>query len=131
MSRAVGEWIGRDDDTPVPLRVRVRVFERYEGRCYLTGRKIRAGEKWQIEHRIALANGGENREGNLAPALVEPHAEKTKADVALKSKIARTRAKHLGLWKAKTRGFDQRLRKRMDGTVELRETTTKTERREV
>lgn len=110
--RATEEWIGKTDDAAIPLRVRVRVFERYEGRCYLSGRKIKPGEKWEVEHVIALCNGGEHREKNLAPALAAPHAEKTKADVALKSKIARTRAKHLGQWpkgpKIPSRGFQKR-----------------------
>lgn len=110
MTRSVEEWIGKTDDTPVPLRVRVRVFERYEGRCYLSGRKIRGGEAWQIEHVIAIINGGQNREGNLAPALKAPHREKTDADLKIKTKIARVRAKHLGQWpkgqKIASRGFD-------------------------
>ena len=35
---------------------------------------------------------------NLAPALAEPHREKSAGDMALKSKIARVRAKHLGIF---------------------------------
>lgn len=110
MSRMVPEWIGATDDTPVPPRVRLRVFERYEGRCYLTGRKIRPGDAWQCDHIIAIINGGANREGNLAPLLTDRHREKTAEDLAIKSKTARTRAKHLGIWKTngpkiKSRGF--------------------------
>lgn len=96
--RSVPEWIGATADTPVPPRVKARVFEAHGGRCYLSGRKIAAGEKWQIEHRIAIINGGENRENNLAPALEAPHREKTDEDLRTKSKIARTRLKHLGQW---------------------------------
>lgn len=96
--REVPEWQGATDDTPVPLRVRVRVFERYEGRCYLSGRKIQAGEVWELEHIRAICNGGENRESNLAPALKDKHREKTVADLAEKSKTARMKAKHLGQW---------------------------------
>lgn len=103
MSRAVEEWIGKSDDTPIPPRVRLRVFETHNGVCYLSGRKIRAGEAWECDHIIALVNGGENRESNLAPALKQAHREKTNADVALKAKIARVRAKHLGISKPKTR----------------------------
>jgi 5-methylcytosine-specific restriction protein A len=33
MTREVPEWIGATDDAAIPARVRVRVFERYEGRC--------------------------------------------------------------------------------------------------
>jgi hypothetical protein len=73
MSRKVEEWIGKTPDTPAPPRVRLRVFERHNGICYLSGRKIMAGDKWEIEHPQALINGGENRESNMAPALVGPH----------------------------------------------------------
>lgn len=47
---------------------------------------------------MALINGGQHRESNLAPALREVHREKTADDVAIKSKTARMRAKHLGVW---------------------------------
>lgn len=113
MSRELPEWIGRTDNTPVPPRVRLRVFEAYGGRCYLSGRKIMAGDKWEIEHKLAIILGGENRESNLAPALVGPHKLKSRVDVALKSKIARTRQKHLGNFpkspsRIQSRGFQKR-----------------------
>lgn len=95
--RAVPEWVGATPDTPVPPRVKLRVFEAYCGRCYLSGRKIMPGDKWDAEHKIAIINGGENRERNLAPALKAPHAEKTKRDLKTKSKTARMKAKHLGV----------------------------------
>ena len=98
MTREIPEWIGRSDDERVPARVKLRVFEAYGGRCYLSGRKIMAGDKWEVEHKLAIILGGENRESNLAPALVGPHKLKTKVDLALKSKIARVKAKHLGVW---------------------------------
>lgn len=101
MSREVPEWIGSSPDAKVPPRVKIRVFEKFHGRCYLSGRKILAGEAWELEHIIALCNGGEHRESNFAPALGEPHKVKTKADVAEKSKVARVRKKHLGLMKSK------------------------------
>jgi 5-methylcytosine-specific restriction endonuclease McrA len=103
--RAVPEWRGKSDDTAIPARVKLRVFEKYKGTCYLSGRKILAGDKWEVEHIIALANGGEHREDNLAPALIEPHKEKTKADRKITSKIARVRKKHLGLIKPKGRSM--------------------------
>jgi 5-methylcytosine-specific restriction endonuclease McrA len=100
MSRKIRqEWIGRTDDSRPPPHVRVRIFERHDGICYLSGRKIKAGEAWQCDHIIALINGGENRESNLAPALVDPHKVKTKSDVAEKSRTYRKRAKHLGVRK--------------------------------
>lgn len=102
MSREVPEWIGKTPDTPAPPRVRLRVFERYKGICYLSGRKIMAGDKWQLEHPQAIINGGENRESNMAPALVEPHKVKTAADLKQKSKDYRVRAKHNGIKKPRT-----------------------------
>lgn len=109
--REVPEWIGKTPDTPIPPRVRDRVFQRHQGRCYLSGRKIAAGEPWDVEHVIAICNGGENRESNLAPALRDKHREKTARDVDTKSKTYRMRAKNNGTWpKSKrplrSRGFE-------------------------
>lgn len=101
MARSVEEWIGKTDDSAIPPRVRLRVFERFGGRCYLSGRQLRPGDRWEIEHVVALSNGGEHRENNLAPVCVEAHKEKTKTDVKTKSKIARVKKKHLGLSKSK------------------------------
>lgn len=97
MSRTVAEWIGKTPDTPIPPRVKLRVFEKFGGRCYLSGRIIRAGEAWECDHVKAIKNGGENRENNLAPALKDKHREKTKADVAEKSMIYRKAAKNIGI----------------------------------
>lgn len=97
MSRQTPEWIAKSDDEKVPPRVKLRVFERAGGKCHISGRLIRAGEAWDCDHVIALINGGQHRESNMAPALTGPHREKTAEDVAEKSKVYRKRAKHLGL----------------------------------
>lgn len=94
--RKVKEWVGKTPDSPVPPRVRLRVFDAYEGKCYISGRKISPSDKWELDHIVALANGGENRESNLAPALASEHRAKTSQDVAMKSKDRRVRAKHTG-----------------------------------
>jgi len=99
MSRSTDEWVAKSDDDAVPRRVRVRVFEAHGGRCYLSGRLIRPGEDWDLDHVIALINGGEHRESNLAPALKGPHKIKTKADVAEKSRVSRKRQKFIGVKK--------------------------------
>lgn len=100
--RAVDEWIGKNDDTPVPPRVKLRVFNAYGGVCYLSGRKIMPGERWEVEHKLALSLGGENRESNLAPALAAPHKVKTASDMKQKAKNDRVRKKHLGIRKPRT-----------------------------
>ncbi len=95
--RSVPEWIGKTSDTPVPARVMLRVFERYDGVCHITERKILPGEKWDCDHKDAICNGGENRESNLRPALKQPHRDKTREDVAVKARDDRIRKKHLGI----------------------------------
>jgi 5-methylcytosine-specific restriction protein A len=110
--RSVPEWIGATPDTPVPPRVRLRVFEAHKGVCYLSGRKIGPADKWDLEDIKALCNGGENRESNKAPALRDKHKEKTARDVAEKSETYRMRSRHLGIknkrppsiWKRKVSG---------------------------
>lgn len=87
--RRVPEWIGKTDDAKVPDRVRLRVFLDNEGICWLSKRKIASGEPWDLDHKIALINGGQHRENNLAPALRDKHREKSAADVAEKSAVYR------------------------------------------
>lgn len=115
MARSVDEWIGKTDDDSPPPRVRVRVFERYGGRCHLSGRMIRPGDEWDLDHVTALINGGENRESNLAPALRDAHRAKTAEDVAAKSKVARIKAKHIGA--VKKRPWHPHLKRKLNGEV--------------
>ncbi|MCZ4270935.1 HNH endonuclease [Maritalea porphyrae] len=109
IGRSTDEWFGATADTKAPPRVELRVFERYGGICYLSGIKILPGMKWELEHIKALCNGGENRESNLAPALVKAHKAKTAQDRKEKAKSDRIRKKHLGITKPKqkirSRGF--------------------------
>lgn len=112
--RSVPEWIGKSNDEKIPPRVKLRIFERAGGKCHISGRAIRAGEAWDADHVIALCNGGEHRESNLAPALADKHRAKTKADVAEKATNYRKRASHLGLshpaQKIRSAGFPKRSR---------------------
>ena len=119
--RSLPEWIGKTPSTPVPPRVKIRIWERDNGHCHITGRKIKAGEAWECDHVIALINGGENRETNLAPALKAPHRKKTAQDVKIKSKIARIQKRHLGIYKPSSLS-NVRFKKRMNGDVVDRRT---------
>lgn len=122
MSRSVDEWIGKNDNTAVPPRVKARVFLAHGGICHIANRKIMPGEAWDAEHVVAIINGGENRESNLAPALREKHKGKTAADMAEKSMIYRKRTKHLGIRKPSRMpgSRDSRFKRKMDGSVVLR-----------
>lgn len=97
MARSVPAWVGKTDDTAAPPRVRVRVFERCEGKCGQCGRKIRPGEGWTLEHLTALINGGANAETNLGVTCDWCLPKKNAADVAQKAKSAAVRSKHLGI----------------------------------
>lgn len=122
MPRSLPEWQGRTADSPVPPRVRLRVYDKFNGRCAGCGFSLR-GKPWICDHVIALINGGENRENNLQP-LGDAccNKGKNKRDVAEKSRTYDVRSKHVGAKKKsgfltnKTGPF----RKKMDGTVERR-----------
>lgn len=97
MARSVDEWIGSSDDAKIPDRVKLRIWEREGGKCYLTGHKIRPGDEYEFEHKLALCLGGEHRESNIALALKDAHKVKTAEDVKMRAKSDRVRKKHLGI----------------------------------
>lgn len=115
MSRTPDEWIGATDDSAIPPRVRLRVFERAGGRCEQCTRKIGPSDRWQADHVVALVNGGANREGNLRCVCDWCHRVKTASDVAEKAAVYRKRVKAVGA-KAK-RPWHPTLKKRMNGEV--------------
>lgn len=96
------EWIGKSDDEPIPPRVRVRVFTKFDGICQICTTKIVA-KRWICDHKIALINGGENRENNLQPIHEVCNKAKTAQDVAEKSRVYHKKAKHLGIKLRKSR----------------------------
>ena len=103
MARTVTEWIGKSYDDPVPPRVRLRVFIRFGGICGICTVKIRS-KRWVCDHKVAIVNGGENREKNLWPIHEACDRKvKTPADVAEKKINNRVRMKHLGIKKRKSR----------------------------
>jgi 5-methylcytosine-specific restriction enzyme A len=119
MPRTPPEWVGTSDDQPIPPRIRVRVFDRHHGICHISGRRIMAGCAWQCDHIVPLIAGGEHRESNLAPALIDPHREKTKAEVAEKSRVAKRRKSFLGIKKPSRfpGSRNSPFKRKMDGTV--------------
>lgn len=125
MSRSVPEWRGKDENTSIPPRVKVRVFDRHGGKCAHCGRSIYGRLLACFDHIVALINGGENKESNLQLLCSECHTGKTKQDSHEKSVIYKKRLRHLGI-KPKRRlipGSKQDWRKRkLDGTVVDRRT---------
>lgn len=99
MTRALPEWIGATDDSAIPPRVKIRIFDRCGGSCAIcTNPVVHAA----YDHMQALINGGSHRETNLQLLCVPCHKVKTRADVKEKSVTARIRAKHLGIKKPRT-----------------------------
>ena len=78
MPRALPEWIGKTPDSPIPPRVRLRVYFGASGRCQgPCERIIPAGEKWECDYIISLVNGGEHRESNLQVLCKWCHGRET------------------------------------------------------
>lgn len=117
MTRARPEWIGATPDAEIPRLVKLRIWEREEGRCYLSGTKIMPGEPYEFEHVIALECGGEHRESNIRLAKTGAHKLKTAQDHDTGAKLRRLHAKHNGYWKPKSRLSHPTLRKKMSGEV--------------
>jgi len=97
--RSVEEWHGKTDDTAIPARVKLRIFDRFGGCCATCTRRIGGSLLPAYDHTISLIAGGENRESNLQLLCETCHSGKTKLDVRIKSKIARVRQRHLGIKK--------------------------------
>jgi 5-methylcytosine-specific restriction protein A len=101
--RTVPEWVATHPDQAIPKAVKLRIWEREQGRCYLSGLKINAlKDAYEFEHVIALANGGEHREFNIKLALKAAHKAKSASDVKVTAKIRRLQLRHLGLHKSKS-----------------------------
>lgn len=105
--RQVPEWIAIHPDQEIPKRVKLRIFDRYEGKCALTGRKLGIGE-FDFDHIKRLRDGGQHRELNLQPVYRPAHREKTAAENTEGAHVDRMRAKHLGIWPKPVRGLQGR-----------------------
>lgn len=96
-ARSTTEWIGATPDTRVPGWVKLRIFLRANRKCHISDKEIGPRDLWDVEHVTALSLGGENRESNLAPALISPHKEKTKRDRKEKARADHRARKHYGI----------------------------------
>ena len=98
MSRSVPEWIGKTADTPVPPRVRLRVFRRFGGICQgPCHRKIGPADKWILEHEQAIILGGENRESNLSIRCDWCAKQKTAIEIEAKAITDKIAKRHIGI----------------------------------
>lgn len=92
LARETPEWWGKTDDTwPPPDRVRDRIVARASNCCQICGNRVRT--RGQVDHIVAIINGGENRENNLQFLCQPCHTAKTGKDVAEKATNYRKRKK--------------------------------------
>ena len=93
--------------------------------CHISGLRIypERGDKWEAEHLVPVAMGGSNDASNIAPAMVEPHRDKTKQDVKAIAKVRRAYDKRMGVRRPKRPMHGSRasgIKKHMDGRVSRR-----------
>lgn len=114
------EWIGKNDRVMPPESVQLRILRRHDGYCAGScQRKLMLGEKWDLDHKIALEDGGENRESNLQPLCKACHQPKTAAENSQRAKVRAKTAAAYGIkdpkrQKIQSRGFAKKEREHAD-----------------
>lgn len=103
---------------------RAQIFADALGICHICGLKIDGGhERWDVEHVIPLAMGGDEAKGskNLQPAHVKCHKAKSAVDVQHIGKAKRMQQRRAGIPKKSRNPIPgskgSGMRKKMDGTV--------------
>jgi 5-methylcytosine-specific restriction protein A len=76
-----------------PLRA-LRVYEAAGGRCQCCGRKLGPSDGWDIDHVIALENGGTDDDTNLQLLCDWCHTSKTSDDHGQAASGKRMAARH-------------------------------------
>lgn len=72
---------------------RAEIFAAHDGRCHICKRKLGPADDWDVEHIIALENGGTDDDDNKAPCCDWCHTPKTADDHRTASKGKRRYAK--------------------------------------
>lgn len=120
----MNEDVGTTKRKNMTPRMRLKVWENHKGVCKLCGGKIDGvRERWIVEHIIPLALGGEDAEGNMAPAHEGCALAKTfgkSGDIAKAAKAKRAKSKHLGIKISKNPlpgSKGSKWKKKIDGSV--------------
>tara|TARA_R110000868_G_scaffold91230_7_gene253071 strand:- start:498 stop:806 length:309 start_codon:yes stop_codon:yes gene_type:complete len=87
-----------------PLRA-LKIFEMGGGKCACCGRKLKAGDDWDIDHVMALCNGGTDDDTNMQVLCSWCHTDKTSDDVAQAAKGKRMAARQFVPKRFKKRSF--------------------------
>ena len=96
-------------------------FLEHGGVCHICAGKISAGQVWEREHVIPLAQGGSDELDNQRPAHAVCHKAKTAKDAGDTARAKRRQAAHLGVKPPKGRPLPgsraSGWKKKMDGTI--------------
>lgn len=91
---------------PFPAKVMLAAFERAKDHCESCTARLVTG-KFQYDHRIPDAMGGEPTLENCEVLCTSCHSGKTRlGDIPAIAKVKRIRAKHAGIKKATGRPMD-------------------------
>lgn len=109
---------------PLSTTQRLALFLTANGACQACGWRLTPGTRWEIDHIIPIALGGDNTEANLQVLCAACHGSKTaRQDAPRLAKAARQRARHLGATQAQSLIPGSRRsawQKRVDGRVQRR-----------
>jgi len=95
MARTVKPWVGKTDDAMPPKSVKLRILDRQQNLCAITGLPFDAKHKPQFDHKTPLWLGGANSEENLQAIRSDPHKAKTSAEAKVRGKVMANAAKHV------------------------------------
>jgi len=86
-------WSHEKRGSMTPQR-RARIFTARGGKCYRCERKLRPGDDYDIDHILALENGGTDEDDNLAPICDWCHEVKSGDDHGLAGHGRRMATRH-------------------------------------
>ncbi len=115
MPREIAEWVGKSDDSAIPAKVQLRVFEAFNRRCFLCGNLIRPGDGLDIHHKTPLIDGGRHAESNLVPVHRKCHRLQTAREAQDRAERRSTVKSHYGIRppsRLRGQGFPQRIAQR-------------------
>lgn len=89
------EWIGRTPRSMPGRTIRLRICEAQDNRCACGCGHVFDYDVDQIDmdHKIALRDGGENRESNLQGLLRQHHVTKSNAEATARATAEKHKAK--------------------------------------
>jgi 5-methylcytosine-specific restriction protein A len=120
------EWVGKRPTSMPGAIVRLRICEAQDNKCACGCGHVfdYSVDQIDVDHKLALKDGGENRESNLQGLLRQHHVTKTNAEATARGVANRHKAKAFAHQNKPSFATNRngRMKKCMDGTVVLRAT---------